>query len=61
MEHFFGTYKQLEAATVVTQGWEPAGTAKNEILAAAERYMQKIQEEELGAKAKPVKKKSKKK
>jgi inorganic pyrophosphatase len=63
VEHFFGTYKQLEAATVVTQGWEPAGTAKNEILAAAERYMQKFQEEELKetGKTKPVKKKSKKK
>ncbi len=61
VEHFFGTYKQLEAATVVTQGWEPAGTAKTEVLRSAERYLQQIQEdnEKLARKSKaaPVKKK----
>jgi len=39
VEHFFGTYKQLEAATVVTQGWDPAAAAKNEITASAQRYI----------------------
>jgi len=43
VEHFFSTYKQLEAATVVSQGWDPAGAAKNEILSSAERYLQKYQ------------------
>lgn len=40
VEHFFGTYKQLEAATVVTQGWEPADKATVEINAAVKRYIQ---------------------
>ena len=60
VEHFFGTYKQLEAATVVTQGWEPAGTAKNEILRSAERYLQ-AQQDEIEEAARPVKKVTKKK
>ena len=60
VEHFFGTYKQLEAATVVTQGWEPAGTAKTEILKSAERYLQSLQDE-IDKAAKPVKKVTKKK
>lgn len=60
VEHFFGTYKQLEAATVVTQGWEPAGTAKNEILRSAERYLQ-AQQDEIEEAAKPMKKVTKKK
>jgi inorganic pyrophosphatase len=38
VEHFFATYKQLEAATVVTQGWEPADRAKEEVLKCIERY-----------------------
>jgi len=60
VEHFFGTYKQLEAASVVTQGWEPTGTAKLEILKSAERYLEAQQESALaGSKRKVVKKKSK--
>lgn len=38
VEHFFATYKQLEAATVTTQGWEPVSKAKEEIIASAKRY-----------------------
>jgi inorganic pyrophosphatase len=38
VEHFFATYKQLEAATVTTQGWDPADKAKVEIYACIERY-----------------------
>jgi len=37
VEHFFATYKQLEAATVITQGFEPAEKAKHEIEAAMAR------------------------
>jgi inorganic pyrophosphatase len=38
VEHFFATYKQLEAASVEVQGWDPEGMAKTEIIAAAKRY-----------------------
>ncbi|MEX2215798.1 MAG: inorganic diphosphatase [Phycisphaeraceae bacterium] len=38
VEHFFATYKQLEAASVEVQGWDPEGKAKMEIIAAAKRY-----------------------
>lgn len=38
VEHFFATYKQLEEATVVTQGWEAADKAKLEIKASIARY-----------------------
>ena len=38
VEHFFATYKQLEAANVEVEGWDPEGKAKTEIMAAAKRY-----------------------
>ena len=37
VEHFFATYKQLEAATVTTHGWDPVEKAKEEIQASIER------------------------
>jgi len=51
VEHFFATYKQLEAATVTTQGWDPVEKAKQEIEASIERY----QEQTVG---KPAKRKA---
>lgn len=38
VEHFFGTYKQLEETTVVTEGWEKVSAAKKEIIACIKRY-----------------------
>jgi len=41
VEHFFGTYKQLEGNNMVeTLGWEGADAAKHEILDCIERYRQ---------------------
>lgn len=40
VEHFFGTYKQLEGTTVETLGWDTADRARKEILACADRYQQ---------------------
>jgi inorganic pyrophosphatase len=40
VEHFFATYKQLEAATVQTLGWEGAEPARHEVIACVERYQQ---------------------
>ena len=40
VEHFFATYKQLEEAIVVTQGWESSDKAKAEIEACVRRYEQ---------------------
>jgi inorganic pyrophosphatase len=37
VEHFFATYKQLEGAEIVTQGWATAAEAQREVLAAVER------------------------
>lgn len=42
VEHFFATYKQLEEATVQTQGWESADVARKEILACHERYLAQL-------------------
>ncbi len=42
VEHFFGTYKQLEAATVVTQGWEPADKAKDYVHRCIKAYNEKL-------------------
>ncbi len=38
VEHFFGTYKQLEGATVETMGWATAQDAVAEVKASVERY-----------------------
>jgi inorganic pyrophosphatase len=38
VEHFFGTYKQLEGAKVETLGWAPAADAIAEVKASVERY-----------------------
>lgn len=40
VEHFFATYKQLEEATVKTEGWHGAEAAREEIMASIERYKQ---------------------
>lgn len=39
VEHFFGTYKQLEAAVVQSQGWEPVEKAKEEVSKACQRWI----------------------
>ena len=49
VEHFFATYKQLEQATVKTQGWEPAASAKAEIMAAAKRYLNDTEKSDASA------------
>ena len=41
VEHFFGTYKQLEGAHVETQGWAPAPDAVAEVKASIDRYRAK--------------------
>jgi inorganic pyrophosphatase len=38
VEHFFGTYKQLEGAHVETMGWGPAEEAIAEVKGSVERY-----------------------
>jgi inorganic pyrophosphatase len=38
VEHFFGTYKQLEGGIVETQGWGSAQEAIAEVKASVERY-----------------------
>jgi len=38
VEHFFGTYKQLEGAKVETLGWAPAADAIAEVKASVERF-----------------------
>jgi inorganic pyrophosphatase len=38
VEHFFGTYKQLEGAKVETEGWLPASAAMAEVQASVDRY-----------------------
>jgi inorganic pyrophosphatase len=38
VEHFFGTYKQLEGAHVETMGWGPAEEAFAEVKISVERY-----------------------
>jgi inorganic pyrophosphatase len=40
VEHFFGTYKQLEAAVVQSQGWEPVEKAKEEVSRACQRWFE---------------------
>lgn len=40
VEHFFGTYKQLEAAVVQSQGWEPVEKAKEEVSKACQRWIE---------------------
>src|SRR5262245_41595577 len=39
VEHFFGTYKQLEGVTIETMGWAPAQDAAAEVKASVERYV----------------------
>jgi inorganic pyrophosphatase len=38
VEHFFGTYKQLEGVTTETMGWATAQDAMAEVKASVERY-----------------------
>jgi inorganic pyrophosphatase len=38
VEHFFGTYKQLEGVTIETLGWLPASAATAEVQACVDRY-----------------------
>ena len=38
VEHFFGTYKQLEGVTIETMGWATAQDAIAEVKASVERY-----------------------
>lgn len=38
VEHFFATYKQLEAATVRTHGWHDVHAARQEVIESIERY-----------------------
>ncbi|MEX2672392.1 MAG: inorganic diphosphatase [Phycisphaeraceae bacterium] len=42
VEHFFATYKQLEEAIVVTQGWESSDKAKAEIEFSISRYESQV-------------------
>jgi inorganic pyrophosphatase len=39
VEHFFLTYKELEGATVKSEGWANAEEAANEVHASVDRYM----------------------
>jgi len=39
VEHFFSTYKQLEAAVVQSHGWEPVEKAKEEVSKACQRWL----------------------
>jgi inorganic pyrophosphatase len=38
VEHFFATYKQLEGATIETEGWAPASAAIAEVHASIARF-----------------------
>jgi inorganic pyrophosphatase len=38
VEHFFSTYKQLEQASVIPEGWGPAEEAIAEVVASASRF-----------------------
>ncbi|HEY3243978.1 MAG TPA: inorganic diphosphatase [Phycisphaerae bacterium] len=40
VQHFFGTYKQLEGAPVETRDWQPAAAATAEVQASVDRYRQ---------------------
>jgi inorganic pyrophosphatase len=40
VEHFFGTYKQLEGVETETEGWGPAEAAWAEVRASVERFVQ---------------------
>jgi inorganic pyrophosphatase len=39
VEHFFGTYKQLEGITIETMGWATAQDATAEVQASVQRYL----------------------
>ena len=39
VEHFFGTYKQLEGVTIETMGWATAQDATDEVKASIERFI----------------------
>jgi inorganic pyrophosphatase len=41
VEHFFGTYKQLEGVTIETMGWATAQDAMAEVKASIERFITK--------------------
>jgi inorganic pyrophosphatase len=41
VEHFFGTYKQLEGVTIETMGWATAQDAAEEVKASIERFRTK--------------------
>jgi inorganic pyrophosphatase len=43
VEHFFGTYKQLEGVTIETMGWATAQEATAEVQASVARYAEKQQ------------------
>ena len=45
IEHFFGTYKQLEGAKVETLGWAPAADAIAEVRESVERYQLRMKNE----------------
>lgn len=40
VEHFFGTYKQLEGVTIETQGWDSAECATAEVKESVARYLE---------------------
>jgi inorganic pyrophosphatase len=42
VEHFFGTYKQLEGVTTETLGWSPAADGTAEVKAAVDRYLSSL-------------------
>jgi inorganic pyrophosphatase len=42
VEHFFLTYKELEGATVKSEGWADAEEAASEVHASVDRYMQNL-------------------
>lgn len=48
VEHFFGTYKQLEGIHIETQGWDTAATATTEVRASVERHLRAVSNELLG-------------
>jgi inorganic pyrophosphatase len=56
VEHFFGTYKQLEGVTIETLGWTGVSDAFAEVRASVERYGKKKDE---GRKTKDEKRKDK--
>ena len=48
VEHFFGTYKQLEGVQIETKGWSNARVAADEVRASVDRYVREMARKAMG-------------